>query len=172
MNIKLLATFILAVLVTGCTTPPLTLNYAPTSTMTVEGEMSVGDFRYIPGETETIKPNQIKNTAMGSIIFEKNIDQYIETAVFTESRFVGIKLQDSATQVTGEINEFLIDDLGFSVDWTLDIRYMVDGCYDKTHRIEKTTGKFVNVFGSLNEVIKLNIEMLFEDSQFKSCIKI
>ena len=172
MNLKLLAVFTLVILTAGCTAPPLTLNYAPTSTMTVEGEMHVGDFRYIPGETETIKPNQIKNTAMGSIIFEKNIDQYIETAVFTESRFVGIKLQDSATQVTGEINEFLIDDLGFSVDWTLDIRYMVDGCYDKTHRIEKTTGKFVNVFGSLNEVIKLNIEMLFEDPQFKSCISI
>ena len=172
MNLKLLAVFALVILTAGCAAPPITLNYAPTSTMTVEGEMNVGDFRYIPGEGETIKPNQIKNTAMGSILFEKNIDQYIETAVLTESRFVGIKLQDSATQVTGEINEFLIDDLGFSVDWTLDIRYLIDGCYDKTHKIEKTTGKFVNVFGSLNEVIKLNIEMLFEDPQFKTCIKV
>ncbi len=66
----------------------------------------------------------------------------------------------------------MIDDLGFSVDWTLDIRYVIDGCYDKTHKIEKKTGKFVNVFGSLNEVIKLNIEMLFADPQFKSCIKV
>jgi len=172
MNLKVLAVLALAIFATGCTTQPLTLNYAPTSTMTVEGEMSVGDFRYIPGEAENIKPNQIRNTAIGTILFEKNIDQYIETAVFTESRFVGINLKDAGTQITGEINEFLIDDLGFSVDWTLDIRYVIDDCYDGTHKIEKKTEKFVNVFGSLNEVIKLNIEMLFDDPEFRSCIKV
>lgn len=167
---KLITILIIALTLSACSTAPLTLNYSPSSTKTVEGEMKVGDFRYIPGEGEKVKPNQIRNTALGSAIFEKNIDEYIETALFTESRFVGIKLKDTAKEVTGSINEFLIDDLGFTVDWTLEIRYVISGCYDKVHTLKKKTDKFGNVFGTLNEVIKLNIEMLFSDSKFTSCI--
>ncbi len=167
---KLLSILALVLTLGACTTAPLTLNYAPSSTKTVEGEMKVGDFRYVPGEGENVKPNQIRNTAIGSAIFEKNIDEYIETALFTESRFVGIKLKDTAKEITGSVNEFLIDDLGFTVDWTLQIRYVISGCYDKVHTLTKKTDKFGNVFGTLNEVIKLNIEMLFSDSKFKACI--
>lgn len=171
MNLKLIPLVFISVFFVGCATPPLTLNYTPSSTMSVEGDMTVGNFRYLPGENEKVKPNQIRNTALGSVIFEKNIDEYIETALFVESRFVGIDLKESESEVTGEITEFLIDDLGFSVDWVLDIHYVIDDCYDNSHRLEKKTDKFVNVFGSLNEVIKLNIEMLFGDPQFQACIK-
>ena len=170
MKMKILGALVSIGFLAGCASPPLTLNYAAGSTMSVEGEMKVGDFRYIPGEGEKIKPNQIRNTALGSVVFEKNIDEYIETALFVESRFVGIKVGESPTEITGEINEFLIDDLGFKVDWTLDIRYVIAGCYDQAHVIEKQTEKFVNVFGSLNEVMRLNIELLFADPAFKACI--
>ncbi len=166
-NIIILSVIFLA---SGCA-GPVVINYAPSSTMTVEGELKVGDFRYIPAEEEGIKPNQLKNTALGEIILEKNIDEYIETALFTESRFVGIKLTDSAKVITGDIKEFLVDDLGYSIDWTLDIRYVISDCYDKSHKLEKNTDKFSNPFGALNEVVKLNIEMLFNDFQFKECIK-
>lgn len=84
MKIKLFSILAILALVSGCSTAPLTINYAPSSTKTVEGNMKVGDFRYIPGEGEKVKHNQIRNTALGSIFFEKNIDEYIETAVFTE----------------------------------------------------------------------------------------
>lgn len=171
MKLKLIAILFLAALATGCATPPLTLNYAPSSTMAVEGAMKVGDFRYVPGEGKKVKPNQIRNTALGSVIFEKNINEYIETAIFTESRFVGIVQKESGPELTGQINEFLIDDLGFSVDWTLDIQYVIDGCYDRSHTLKKKTSKFNNVFGILNEVIKLNIEMLFSDPEFVACIE-
>lgn len=155
----------------GCASTPLTLNYAPSSTLSVEGQVAVGDFKYLPGQlNDKVKSNQIRNTALGSVVFEKNIDEYIETALFLESRFVGIKLNEQAQSIHGEINEFLIDDLGFSIDWTLDIRYVLDGCYDETHVLNKRTDKFGDVFGNLNEVIKLNIEMLLDDEAFQICI--
>jgi len=160
----------------ACATPPIVINYAPSSTMTVEGAMEVGNFKYLPGEKPEVKPNQIRNTAMGEIVFEKNIDEYFKTALFVESRFVGIKVKKSDTVVSGEINDFLIDDLGYSVDWKLDVHYLVkkngatEICFDKTKLIEKNTSKFVNVFGSLNEIMKLNVEQLFSDKDFLACI--
>lgn len=168
-----LRSIILAAIVIGlsaCATQPITYTYAPTSKLNVDGEMKVGDFRYIPGESEKIKPNQIRNTALGSVVFQKNIDEYIEDAVFLESRVVGIDINDAANVLYGEINEFLVDDLGFSVDWTLDIRYVIDNCYDKNHKTFKTTEKFGDVFGHLSTVIKLNVDMLLSDNVFQACI--
>jgi uncharacterized lipoprotein len=171
MNKSLLLILVASLILSGCASTPLTLNYAPSSTLSVEGQVAVGDFKYLPGQlNDKVQPNQIRNTAIGSVVFEKNIDEYIETALFLESRFVGIKLNDKAQSIHGEINEFLIDDLGFSIDWTLDIRYVLDGCYDETHVLNKKTDKFGDVFGNLNEVIKLNVEMLLDDAAFQTCI--
>lgn len=174
--VKLLGVIILAVIATGCAQAPITLNYAPGSTMSVDGELKVGDFKYLPAENnKRIKPNQIRNTAMGSVLLEKNINEYFETALFTESRFVGIKVKDSSNIVSGEIIEFLIDDLGYSIDWTLEVKYLIrtnekSECYSKIQKIEKNTAKFANPFGTLNEVMKLNIEKAFSDAEFVSCI--
>jgi len=160
----------------GCATAPITLNYAPSSTMSAEGNANIGDFKYLPGENNPkVKPNQIRNTAIGDIILEKNVDEYFETALFTESRFVGIKVGNSENEITGEINEFLVDDLGYSIDWTLDVNYKVSSkenvnCYEKSYIIEKNTAKFANPFGTLNEIMKLNIEKVFEDQEFLNCI--
>lgn len=160
----------------GCATAPVTINYAPSSTMSAEGNVNIGDFKYLPGENNPkVKPNQIRNTAIGNIILEKNVDEYFETALFTESRFVGIKVGNSENKITGEINEFLIDDLGYSIDWTLDVSYKVsskdnENCYQKKHIIEKNTAKFANAFGTLNEIMKLNIEKAFSDQEFLNCI--
>lgn len=82
MKIRTLSAIGVAVILTGCSSAPITLNYAPSSTMSVEGEVKVGDFKYLPGENnKNIKPNQIRNTAMGSILLEKNVDEYFETAL-------------------------------------------------------------------------------------------
>ncbi len=176
MKIRTLSAIGIAVILTGCSSAPITLNYAPSSTMSVEGEVKVGDFKYLPGENnKKIKPNQIRNTAMGSILLEKNVDEYFETALFTESRFVGLDVKESENQLTGEIIEFLIDDLGYSIDWTLEVNYVMkksDGsdCYNKIHKIAKNTAKFANPFGTLNEVMKLNIEEALKDEAFVGCV--
>ncbi|ACS79570.1 hypothetical protein [Maridesulfovibrio salexigens] len=169
--------FVLSSLV-GCSSKPIVLDYSPSSTMTVDGNFKVGDFSYLPAENDhAIKPNQIKNTALGSILFEKNIDKYFEDALFTEARFVGVDMKKNENVVSGEIKEFLIDDIGFSVDWRLDVNYVVqkqDGlgqCYNKSHLVTKSTSKFANAFGTIREIIKLNIEQLFADPEFVKCIR-
>ena len=70
MKIKLLL-ITLFVVISGCATPPISLQYSPTSELDIEGAITVGKFRYILGESEKIKPNQIRNTALSSAIFEK-----------------------------------------------------------------------------------------------------
>ncbi|WP_156904911.1 hypothetical protein [Ferrimonas senticii] len=175
MNRKLIA-ITASVLLTGCASAPLTLSYSPSSMLSVEGNAKVGDFKYLPGlYDQDVKPNQIKNTALGNIIFEKNIDEYFEKAVFTESRFVGINIADSGSVISGNINQFLIDDLGYQIDWTLDVSYLVKGtdkseCYSKNQVIRKSSEKFGNVFGALNDVMRLNIEKAFSDPDFVKCI--
>lgn len=159
----------------GCTTPPLTMNYAPSSVLSASGNVSVGNFTYTPAQGGKIKPNQIRNTALGTVLFEKNIDEIYKEAVFKELRFVGVKMNDSGVSLTGDVQEFLIDDLGYSVDWTLIVKYVVkkqDGsvAYEAVKTIKKKSNKFGNVFGTLNEVIKLNIEELIKDEEFKKVI--
>ena len=176
MKISKWGTLILLLMAAGCTTPEHVVNYSPSSTMTVAGSGKVGDFRYMPSEiSDDITPNQIRNTAIGDIKFEKNIDEYFETAVFSEFRLVGIEADDTASVVSGEITEFIIDDLGYSVDWTLNVHYVVTGpgntaCYDQTQSYEKHTPKFSNFFGVLNEVIKSNIELALKDPAFVRCL--
>lgn len=160
----------------GCSTAPVVLNYAPSSTMTVKGSDQVGAFDYAPAHAGKIKPNQIRNTAIGNVMLDKTVDKYFEQALFTESRFVGIAVNGGGPVVHGVINDFLIDDLGYSIDWTLDVTYVVDGqvgaaCYTQTKTTNKHTAKFANPFGTLNEVMKQNIEALFSDPAFVSCIK-
>lgn len=164
-----------ALALVGCAPAPIVLNYAPSSTMTVKGNETVGEFAYLPGASGKVKMNQIRNTAIGNFYLDKNVGDYFKQAFFTESRFVGITTS-AGPSVHGEINEFLIDDLGYSVDWTLDVAYVVDGsaagapCYTQTKSTKRHTAKFANAFGTLNEVMKENVEQVFKDPAFVKCI--
>ena len=165
---------LMVIFFTGCGPKNIVINYSPSSTMVVKGETKIGDFEYLPLQKFDIEANQIRNTAIGSIIFEKNINQYFKDALFNESRLVGISIDSDKNILSGQINDFLIDDLGYSIDWTIDVKYNLKKngtlCFSKDKIINKNTSKFINVFGSLNEVIKLNIEELFKDEDFKKCI--
>ncbi|WP_231501674.1 hypothetical protein [Bordetella petrii] len=126
-----------------------------------------------------IEPNQIRNTAMGSILLEKDIKDLVRDATFAELRFMGVQVNGTAqpARLSGDIQEFLIDDLGYSVDWTLRIAYLVvDKASDKqvyqaTKEIKRRTTKFANFFGALNDTIRLNIEELVKDPAFLAAIK-
>lgn len=165
-------------LFSGCATQPMSLNYAPSSVMTLTGSVSVADFTYLPAANNTnIKPNQIRNTALGTVLFDRNIDIIIKEAVFKELRFVGVKLDNQNRHLTGEIQEFLIDDLGYSVDWTLRVKYTIKESesgkfvYEAVKNTQRKTSKFGNPFGTLNEIIKANIEDLMKDEAFVGAIK-
>lgn len=154
----------------GCAST-IPLNYAPSSVLTASGTVQVAPFRYLPAEQGKVKSNQIRNTAIGNAYFDRNIDVFVRDAVFAELRFVGIKTGSEGNQLSGEIEEFLIDDLGFSVDWTLTVHYVVKDTngnivYDQVKTTQRKTAKFANVFGALNETIKLNSEELIKDPAF------
>lgn len=178
MKPALLIIILSTLLFGGCANAPIVLNYSPSSTKTVNGAFGVGDFEYLPSNNSNqIQPNQIRNTAADSLIFEKNVAEYFEEALFKEARFVGINLNNSKNVVSGKITEFFIDDLGFSVDWVLEVNYIVkcnnsqEICYNKTHKIQKTSQKFAAPLGTHNEIIKLNIEKAFNDEDFVRCIR-
>ena len=159
----------------GCSSTPIAMNYAPSSTMSLKGSEQVGAFDYVPADSGKVKPNQIRTTAIGNFLLEKPVDKYFEQALLVESRFVGINVGTRGPEVHGAINEFLVDDLGYSVDWTLDVTYVVDGkdnttCYQQNKTTKKHTAKFGVRFDTLNEVVKQNIQELFADPSFVACI--
>lgn len=169
------AAAVLGVMLSGCVADTIPIEYTPSSTLTASGSIKVGDFAYLPAIQGKMKPNQIHNTAMGEVLLDKNVDVFFHNAVFTELRFVGVKVGSGDKVLTGDIKEFLIDDLGYSVDWTIDVDYKVtDASGTVVYRGEKSaknhTSKFVNALGALSQQIKLNIEALIQDPAFVKAI--
>jgi uncharacterized lipoprotein len=168
--IAIAAIAVLAISLSGCgSTVPV--DYSPSSTLSATGNLQVGDFRYLPSINGKYKPNEIHNTAMGQILLDKNVDIFIHNAVFLELRQVGIKMGNTDKVLSGDIKEFLIDDLGYSVDWTVEIQYFVKDAsgkviYSGDKLTKNRTAKFANAFVALNMQIKENIESLIKDPDF------
>jgi hypothetical protein len=167
-----------SLLLAGCAST-VPMNYSPSSVKSATGALSVADFRYLPAEPSAPKPvaaDVIRNTAMGTIKIDREVKVFVRDAVFAELRFVGIKTNDGGKVLTGNIEEFLVDDLGFNVDWTLRINYsLTDSAskqviYTSVKSTQRRTGKFVNPFGALNETLKLNVEQLLDDKDFIKAI--
>ena len=161
---------------TGCTTV-LPLNYSPSSVLSASGSVAVADFQYIPALNGRVKPNQIRNTApLATLVFDQDIHVFFRDAVFKELRFVGVKMDNKARTLTGEVRDFLIDDLGYSVDWTVKVLYRVKATqtnqtlYESEAVTQRRTAKFANPFGAMNEVIKLNIDEIIKDPAFLKAI--
>jgi len=194
-------------LLAGCATnAPLPTNYAPSSTLSAKGSLSVGEFAYLPADRSppvavekkaknwnevptaaqtveeatgqrngSIAPNQIRNSAMGQILIDRPVKVYVRDAVLLELRFVGMNVNDAGRVLRGDIEEFFVDDLGYSVDWQLRIRYELrDGAgkllFRDTKENKRKTAKFANPFGALNETVKLNVEELLRDPDFLAAV--
>jgi len=160
--------------VEGCA--KISMSYLPGSTSKVSGDVSVADFKYLPAETGKVKPFQIRNTAWGNLKFNKDISVFFKDAVSQELRFAGVKLDDKTRVLSGEIEDFLIDELSYNADWTLKVRYLVKNmrtgeiAYTSTKTTQRRASKLVNLNSALNEMIKLNMEELFKDEAFIKAI--
>lgn len=179
---KLLTVLSAVAMLTACASPPVPVNYAPSSVMSAKGALNVAEFKYLPAENapkdRPIASNQISNTAMGNILIDRDVKTFVRDAVFAELRFVGVKTDGEERMLRGDIEQFLVDDLGYSVDWTtLRINYeVVDPrtqkvLYKSTKNTQRNTAKFANPFGALNETIKLNVEELLKDAEFLKVIQ-
>ena len=126
-----------------------------------------------------ILPNQARNTAVGSVLFERNVADIIRDASFTELRAIGVTVSGPtiSRELTGEVQNLMVDELGMNIDWTLRVMYTVaeksngDVVYSSIKEIKRTTPKFLNVLGALNDLIRLNIEALATDPQFLAAIQ-
>ena len=171
--------FVEGVKLGGCAYAPIPVNYAPSSVKSASGSLTVGAFSYLPAEAgpKPIAPDLIRNTAMGEIHIDRDVKVFVRDAVFSELRLVGVMTNDPNKVLTGEVEEFLIDDLGYSVDWTLRIKYtLTDSAthavtYQAVKNQQRHTAKFANAFGAINETIKMNVEQLLDDPAFIDAIK-
>ena len=160
--------------VDGCARIPL--SYLPSSANKISGSVSVSNFKYLPAETGEVKPFQIRNTALGKLKFDKNIDIYFRDSVSMELRFAGVKLDNKTRVLNGEIEDLLIDDLSYNADWTLNVHYLIkdlqtgDIVYSSTKTTQCKASKLMNVNSALNDIIKLNIEELMKDEAFIKAI--
>lgn len=175
----LLVTAIVVVTLGGCANAPVPINYAPSSVKTATGALSVSDFKYLPAEPTAMKPipaNLIRNTALGEVKIDRDVKVLVRDAVFSELRFVGVQTNNLSKVLSGEIEEFLIDDLGYNIDWTLRVKYFITDAtskkvlFESVKNTQRKTAKFANAFGALNETIKLNVESLMDDAEFVKTI--
>jgi hypothetical protein len=161
--------------VDGCARIPL--SYLPSSVNKVSGSVSISNFKYLPAETGEVQPFQIRNTALGKLKFDKNIDIYFRESVSMELRFAGVVGLDNKTRVlNGEIEDLMVDDLSYNADWTLRVHYLIkdlqtgDIVYSSTKITQCKASKLMNVNSALNDIIKLNIEELMKDEAFIKAI--
>ncbi len=160
----------------GCS-PRVPATYSPSLALTVPGAVEVGEFKYLPAIRKEVAPNQIANTAIiGNIALDQDISKFFRDAVFLELRFTGVNVTSGRRRLTGEIEQFLADDLGFNVDWTLKVRYVVIDTvtgatlYESEKATTNRVAKFVNVLIAPNEISKENIGLLLEDPAFVKAI--
>lgn len=176
MQTRLLVFLLLWISFSGCAQIKFTLKYDPQSTEEVSGGIKVADFGYFPNEG--IEQNEIRETAVGRIFLTEDVGIYFSNATKREFRQSGLSLKGNC-KLEGEVNEFLIDSLGFSSDYVTDVRYILyDGTgkvlLDNSYTVKFNTSKFVVVdilLNNINKAVSDNIKQLLTDPAFLSNVQ-
>jgi hypothetical protein len=139
-----------------------------------EGDVAMGDFSYLPALSGSVKQNQLQNTAVGSIFIGEGVAEFVKRAAALEMERGGLNVGDRGEyNIIGEISEFLLNDLGYSVDWTYSVRYVFTETqsnltvFDKTYRAPLVTTAKFGLHGDytalINSTIIGPIESLMRD---------
>jgi hypothetical protein len=168
----------LAAALTGCAAPKITLDYNPQSTLELNGAINVGKFDY--KRREGIEENQIPNTALGSgLQTAQPISEFFEDAMRKEFRKSGLSLDTKKCLMQGSIEKLLIDDLGFTVDFIVDVDYRIVNEQGKNifkQRIDTNLSgmsKFTVaqvMLNNLNKMFSDNILKLMKSTEFKQVV--
>jgi hypothetical protein len=170
----LIVVFCLALLL-GCSSAPLALNYTPSSLIQGKGSVQVQEFVYDPAVAGEVKDDQIKNTAIGRIRLGRPVGPFVTEAFAAEFKYAGYMLENGRFLVIGDIQDFMADDLGFSVDWTLKMKVQLKSpsgkvLATKDIEIKKKLEKFSGFITSLNLLIKEAFVQMMSDPKFKQAI--
>lgn len=149
--------------------------YQPGLQLKISGRVGLGTFTYSAADRGEVEANQIRNTAMGSILLHQDIKDLYRDALSKEFTQVGIDLNDSRRLLNVEIQEFYLDDQGKIDNWRTIIDYTVEErgrtTYQKVKEFRRSTEKFLDLFTPLNETMRLSIEALLKDPDFLAAIK-
>lgn len=152
----------------ACVSKPAPL-YTPSSLVTGRGDIQVSTFRYLPAEQGKVGPNQVRNTAIGSLKIAENIDAYFTNAMLSELKYAGYRIGQGDAVLTGDIQDFLADDLGYNVDWKLVAVYRLKRAdqtvYEKRVEVAHRTPKLVEPFAGFNKTFRLAFEALMKDPE-------
>jgi hypothetical protein len=176
MKARIIIFLLLWIGFSGCAQVKFTLKYDPQSTEEISGSIKVGDFGYFP--EEGIAQNEIRETAAGRIFLTEDVGAYFSNATKREFRQSGISLKGSC-KLEGEVNEFLIDSLGFSSDYSTDVRYILYDesgkvLLDNNYIVKFNTSKFVVaqiLLDNINKVVSDNIKQLMTDPAFLTSVQ-
>ena len=97
--------------------------YLPQNHIRYTGIVQMGEFNYIPYQRGLVKSNRIKRGTGGGITLSKDIALLVERNTALELEKTGVSLGDSQLIITGEIQEFRVDDFGFNAEFSYLITY-------------------------------------------------
>jgi uncharacterized lipoprotein len=127
IHIWLISVILGSIILTGCTTYLVPMNYSPSSVKNATGALIVSEFKYLPSESSVAKPfhpNRIRSTAIGGdLLIDREVKTYVRDAVFAELRSIGVKTNDSSKVLSGDIEEFSVNNIGFNIDLSIRIKY-------------------------------------------------
>lgn len=146
--------------------------YQPVTTVEMRGAIAVSDFRYTPPK-DTIKSNQIRETAAGTIYMTEDVGTYFANAVRRELRQTGLSLQTDKCTLTGTVHDFAMESLGFSSDYITDVEYRLRGAGEHVGRytVKFNTTKFLEahlIMANIQKSVSDNVGQLLADPAFRA----
>lgn len=176
----LLAGGCVLLLLGGCS-GTIPVNYTPHNIVRYHGSVNMGEFTYAPATSGKVKANQVQNTAVGSIYLPTNIGDLVQRATALELEKTGFQLGASQDLVlSGNVLDFKADDLGYSVDWSYSVDYVITNSSTGSKLLDKTyaadpikTGKFgqaSDYSSSINELILSAYDKFIQDPQVRAIL--
>lgn len=175
----LTSTFLAGSILSGCA-GTIPVSYTAQNITRYDGSAHVGTFSYAPADSGEVAVNQIANTAIGKIYIPSSVADLVQRATALELEKTGIQLGAGNLVVSGDVLEFKADDLGYSVDWSYRIRYVISNSANNTelHRAIYTadpvkTGKFgraSDYSSSVNDMILSAYNKFISDAKVRAIL--
>lgn len=148
--------------------------YQPVTTEEMKGAISVPEFEYSP--KPGVKPNEIRETAAGTVLMTEPVATYFTNAVRRELRQAGLSLISDRCTLTGTVHDFAVESLGFEATYMTDVEYRLQGAapgssHTGRYQVKFSTNKFVDAsifVANVQKSISDNIAQLFADPAFRA----
>ncbi|MDY5848666.1 integron protein cassette protein [Actinobacillus porcinus] len=89
----------------------------------VDSSILLGDFTYEPAQQGRLKESQLENTAVGTIYLDRSVAEIVKQITAKELQLTGINIGTGNLKLLGNVKQFKMDDLGYSVDFIYTINY-------------------------------------------------